>query len=102
MRYAIRGVVLVPLLVLMVVAGAGGLAGAARAEEPTVVSGTISFVSEDAVELGGQRGIIDSSTDVRSGGHPISAAALRRGMRGTMELDAAGRALEIEVTGVVE
>ena len=99
MRWTIRRWFLGLALALTVLA-AGRVA---RAQDETfTVSGPISWVSEDAIEVGGRRGLIDASTDIRSDGRSISVASLHRGMTAEMELDASGHALEIRVSGVAE
>lgn len=97
MRIAIRDLA----LALGIAALSSGLEPA-RASDPRTVSGAVEFVSEDAVEVAGQRGVVAESTDVRSDGRSISLASVRRGMAATMELDDAGRILELRVSGVVE
>lgn len=74
----------------------------AWAGDPMLISGTISWVSESAIEINGFRGMIDESTDIRGEGGAASVASLRRGMPAEMELDDSGHALQIRATGVVE
>jgi hypothetical protein len=71
-------------------------------EDVTTVVGSVTWVSQDAVEVAGQRGILSSATDVRSDHHPVSRASIRVGMPASMEIDSGGRVLELRVTGVVE
>ncbi|HZR82077.1 MAG TPA: hypothetical protein VFD92_13355 [Candidatus Binatia bacterium] len=98
MRYAKR-----ELVVAIAVAVAPFLCAPAFAQDDThQVSGVITWISEDAVEVGGQRGLFEDSSDVRSDGRPVSRASVRAGMPAQMETDAAGRVLELRVNGVVE
>lgn len=81
----------------------GVLASTASAEEEVrSVSGALAWVSEDAVEIGSTRGLLTSESSVFSRGREVSIGSLRRGMPATMELDAAGRVLELRVKGVIE
>lgn len=74
-----------------------------RAEdEIRTVSGRISWASTDAVEIGGTRGLLTPESGIFSQGRQISVTSLRRGMPATMELDAAGRILEVDARGVIE
>lgn len=75
---------------------------ASAEEEVRSVSGALAWVSEDAVEIGSTRGLLTSESSIVSRGRQVSIGSLRRGMPATMELDAAGRVLELRVKGVVE
>ena len=74
----------------------------ARASETTTVAGAVTWISADAVEVAGQRGMLGEDSDIRSDQHTVSWASIRVGTPATMETDAAGRVLELRVTGVVE
>jgi len=93
-------------LLLLLAGVAGGAGASARADEgedvPEVVGGTITWISQDAVEIDGRRGIIEPSTDFRSDGHRIALSSIQKGMPAEMEVAADGIVLEIRVNGVVE
>jgi hypothetical protein len=72
------------------------------AAETTTVSGAVTWISQDAVEVGGQRGTLGEGSDIRSDQHTVSWSSIRVGMPASMETDAAGRVLELRVSGVVE
>jgi len=72
------------------------------ADETIMVVGPVTWISQDAIEVNGRRGLINSQTDIRSDGHHITAASITRGMLAQLELDASGHALEIDVHGVRE
>jgi hypothetical protein len=73
-----------------------------RAGDVTTVVGSVTFVSKDAVEIDGRRGLITSATSVNSDGHPVSPLSIQVGMPAEMEMDPAGNALEVRVKGAVE
>ena len=74
----------------------------AAAAETTIVTGAITWISADAVEVAGQRGTFGDGSDIRSDEHTVSWSSIRVGTSAMMETDAAGRVLELRVTGVVE
>jgi hypothetical protein len=90
------------LAVALAAALFGGVLPAIAQDEPVRVVGTVTWISEDAVEVAGRRGIFEPGSDVRSDGRTVSKASVRPGMAAEMELDAAGRVLELRVSGVVE
>ena len=92
------------ILLAAAVAGAvSGVAGAAwAASETSTVSGPITWISADSVEVAGRRGILAQGSDIRSDQHTVSWSSIRIGMPASMETDSAGRVLELRVTGVVE
>ena len=65
-------------------------------------TGQVSYVSEDAIEIGGKRILLTPESLLMSGGREVSAASLRRGMSAEAEVDDAGRLIELQVNGVVE
>jgi hypothetical protein len=79
------------------------LAPQARAQENLrTVEGEITYIAENAVEVAGVRGLIGPRSSILSSGREITVRSIRRGMPARMELDAAGRVLELRVAGVVE
>ena len=77
-------------------------AASARAGEVTQVAGTVTYVSRDVVEVAGRRGLIVAGTSIVSDGRAVSINAITVGVPAELELDAAGRALELRVKGAVE
>jgi hypothetical protein len=73
-----------------------------RGGDVTTVFGSVTFVSKDAIEVDGRRGLITSATSVTSDGHPVSPVSLQVGMPAELEMDPAGNALEVRVKGAVE
>ena len=73
-----------------------------RAEDVTTVVGSVTYVSEDVVEVDGRRGLITNVTSFSSDNHPISKGSIHLGMMAEMEMDPAGVALEVRVKGAVE
>ena len=74
----------------------------ALAAEVTMVSGQVTFVSKDVVEVGGRRGLIVPGTSIVSEGRPISLASVVVGMPADLEIGSGGQALELRVKGAVE
>jgi hypothetical protein len=72
------------------------------ADDTIVVAGPVTWITQDAIEVGGRRGLINSQTAIMSDGHPISVTSISRGVMAELELDASGHALEIDVHGVRE
>ncbi len=68
----------------------------------TLVVGTVTWVGSDAVEVNGRRALVTSQTSVLSDGRPISLGSVRVGMPGELEINDAGRAIELRVRGTVE
>jgi hypothetical protein len=64
--------------------------------------GTVDFISQDAVEVSGHRGLVGTQTSFVSDGHPVAPTSIHPGQQGDLEVDSDGRALELRVTGVVE
>lgn len=89
---------------MAILALALGFAPSATADEgdTRLVSGTIEFVSERAVEVGGTRGLFDVGSSVTSDGRVVSWRSVRRGMSASLEIDSAGRVLLLDVPGVME
>jgi hypothetical protein len=80
-----------------------GVAATATAQSETqVYFGTVGFVDESSVQVGGHRGIMMDGSSVMSDGHVVSLASVRPGMAATLEVDGSGRIIELRVTGVVE
>ena len=73
-----------------------------RADETTTVFGAITYISADAVEVAGQRGLLVNGADIRSDERTVSWTSIRVGMPASMETDSAGRVLELRVSGVIE
>ena len=71
-------------------------------ENLRTVEGKITYIAENAVEVAGVRGLIGPRSSILSSGREITVRSIRRGMPARMELDAAGRVLELRVAGVVE
>lgn len=90
---------LLPLLLLSLLVCA---ATSARADEVTTVQGTISFVGREAVEVGGRRALVTNETSISSNGRAIALSSLQVGMPAELEIDSAGRALDLRVEGAVE
>ena len=78
------------------------LVSSAGAEEIRLVQGEITYIAATAVEVNGVRGLIGPRSSLVSASREISIAGIRRGMPARLELDAAGRVLELRVSGVVE
>jgi hypothetical protein len=74
----------------------------ASAAEVETARGAVSWVSPDAVEVGGRRGLVTPATSITSEGREISIASVVVGMPAELEIDAGGRALELRVQGAVE
>jgi len=98
------GRVLVPLLLaaLVMLASPPRSRGDDNGAPPEQYVGTIAFISDSAVEVGGHRALITSRTSIVSDGHAVSVASIQKGMKAEMEVDSDGQALELRVTGVVE
>jgi hypothetical protein len=71
-------------------------------EATRLVEGKITYVEATAVEVDGVRGLIGPKSSVVSGSREVGIVGVRRGMPARLELDAAGRVLELRVSGVVE
>lgn len=71
-------------------------------ENLRTVEGEITYVTANAVEVAGVRGLLGPRSSILSSGREITVHSIRRGMSARMELDAAGRVLELRVAGVVE
>ncbi len=80
----------------------GATAEWSASSETSTVSGPITWISADAVEVAGRRGVFAAESDIRSDEHTVSWSSIRTGMPASMETDSAGRVLELRVTGVVE
>lgn len=78
------------------------IVGEAQAADVTTVAGSVTYVTPQVVEVGGRRGLIESSTAITSEGRAVSIAAVQVGMPAELEIDPAGRALELRVKGAVE
>jgi hypothetical protein len=78
------------------------IAAPSLAGDVTVVSGRVSYVSKDVVEVDGRRGLINAATSIVSDGHPVSLDSVHVGMFADMEIDPSGDALQVEVKGAVE
>jgi len=78
------------------------IAGPARAADVTTVAGAVTYITPQVVEVAGRRGLIESSTAITSEGRAVSIAAVQVGMPAELEIDPAGRALELRVKGAVE
>jgi hypothetical protein len=74
----------------------------APAAEVTIVSGAVTYVSTDVVEVGGRRGLIVPGTSIMSEGRPVSIHSVVVGMPAELEIDPSGQALELRVKGAVE
>ena len=64
--------------------------------------GTITYVGDGVVEIGGERILVGPAAEIRSQGRNVSLGSLRRGMPAEAEIDEAGRLIELRVKGVVE
>ncbi len=71
-------------------------------ESPRMVEGDITYIAPSAVEVDGVRGLLGPRSSLLSSGREITVASIRRGMSARMELDPAGRVLELRVAGAVE
>ena len=82
----------------------GGLGARASADpgDPVTVEGSITWVSDDAVEVNGERGLLEPTSDVRCDGRSISRSSIHVGMPASMEMDPAGQILELRVEGATE
>ena len=79
-----------------------GVAHGVWADETRIVNGTVGWITQDAIEVAGTRGLINSQTDIRSDGSPVAVTSITRGMLAELEVDSSGHALEIQVHGVRE
>ena len=89
----------------IVIVGLGLILAAATpavGDDVTLVSGSVTYVSKDVVEVGGRRGLITNATSIVSDGHPIAIGSVQIGMQAELEIDPAGQALELRVKGAVE
>ncbi len=77
-------------------------ASGARAQEQRTYRGVLTSVSSARVVVGSQPARVTAETMVTSDGRIVSLQALRRGMSAEVDVDGAGRALEVRVKGVVE
>lgn len=106
--HRVRGVrrKLLLLLVAVLLSAAVSLGLGARASadagDPVIVEGSITWVSDDAVEVNGERGLLEPSSDVRCDGRSISRSSIHVGMPASMEMDPAGQILELRVEGATE
>jgi hypothetical protein len=66
------------------------------------ISGSVTWVSADAVEVSGQRALVTGESTVTSDGREVSLTSIRRGMPAQAEIDDAGRLIALYVNGVVE
>jgi len=80
----------------------GASSTAAPAAEVTTVSGVVTWVSTDVVEIAGRRGLITNATSITSEGRTVSLGAVVVGMPAELETDPSGQALEVRVKGAVE
>ena len=87
---------------LAIVAATLALAIGSPSQAQVLASGSLSYVSEDAIEVDGRRILLAPDSILMSGGRQVSVASLRRGMPAEAEIDDAGRLIELEVNGVVE
>ena len=78
------------------------LPASAPAADVTVVSGAVTYVSSDAVEVAGRRGLIVPGTSITSEGREVSIRSVSVGMPGELEIGPDGKALELRVKGAVE
>jgi len=74
----------------------------AVAADVTMVTGVVTLVSTNLVEVAGRRGMITTATSITSDGHPVSLGAIQVGMPAELEIDPAGDALDLRVKGAVE
>lgn len=87
---------------LAIVLAVAGSATAMAQSDPRVYFGTVGFVDDSTVQVGGKRGIMVKGSSVMSDGREVSLSSVRTGMPATLELDASDRIIELRVTGVVE
>jgi hypothetical protein len=87
------------VLVAWAVAWAGPAFAQGEAEH---YLGAVTYVDEAAVEVSGRRGVFTDQSVVTSDGHSVAPGSVRAGMPAQLEVDPAGRVLELRVTGVVE
>jgi hypothetical protein len=74
----------------------------AGAADVTVVSGVVTYITTDVVEVSGRRGLIVPGTSISSEGREVSLASVVVGMPAELEIGADGKALELRVRGAVE
>lgn len=74
----------------------------AGAQEERTYRGVLTSVSSSRVVVGGQPALLTPETLVTSDGRVVSAGSLHQGMTAEVDVDGAGRALEVRVRGVVE
>ncbi len=90
------------LVAVLFVAFASG----ALAENPSVgtnvVVGTITYLDEVSIEVAGTRARRSPDSLAMSDGRTVSWGSLHRGLDATMEIDTAGRLIEVDVGKVLE
>lgn len=78
------------------------LATAAPAADVATVTGVVTYVSTDVIEVSGRRGLIFSGTTIVSDGRQVSLGSVRVGMPAELEIGSTGQALTVQVKGAVE
>ncbi|MEW6272525.1 MAG: hypothetical protein AB1689_24875 [Thermodesulfobacteriota bacterium] len=90
-------------LAMLVAVGTGWAASPAwSSDDVDVVRGSVTWVSADSVEVGGRRALLTAGTSITSNGREVSLASVVVGAPAELEVDSAGRALEVRVQGAVE
>jgi hypothetical protein len=70
--------------------------------EPEHYIGTVTYIDPGAVEVSGRRGVFTDQSVVTSDNHGVGRGSVRAGSPAELEVDSAGRVIELRVTGVVE
>ena len=89
-------------LVLAIAVEFLALAIGSAASAEVVTSGSVSYVSAEAIEIDGRRILLTDESILMSGGREISPTSLRRGMPAQAEIDDGGRLIVLTTNGVVE
>ncbi len=87
-------------LALGIVLGTAGLVAASA--ETRTAAGLISFVDQHSVEVAGLRGRRTPDSTIMSEGRAVSWGSLQRGRPASIEIDTAGRLIELNVGKVLE
>ena len=78
------------------------LPSSAPAADVTVVSGAVTYIATDVVEVSGRRGLIVPGTSITSEGREVSLKSVAVGMPAELDVAADGKALSLRIKGAVE
>lgn len=89
-------------IVGLLIAAGLALPALAPAADVTTVSGVVTYVTSEVVEVSGRRGLIVQGSSITSEGREVSIGAVHLGMPADLEIGSAGQVLELHVKGAVE